>query len=283
MNSTGDGSLGMDELRSDAWLHLITHLQAQFPNILSSERWIFVFGSLLTYYLAFWGQNFILYILYKLNAFPEYQIQAGAKADKELVWRNLKDTIFSHIVLLPLMVYFLYDLFILRGTKILSPLPPTSIILRDLLIALVCVDTFGYWGHRAVHHKSVYKYIHKQHHEYKVTVGIASVFANPLEDILVNTWSSLSGCLIMGSHVVVLWIWLAIRVSEAVNSHSGYHFLPYWLTDWFSAGEFHEYHHSHNIGNYGAFTTFWDKLMGTDVHFKQYLQQKIESKKLKKQ
>jgi sterol desaturase/sphingolipid hydroxylase (fatty acid hydroxylase superfamily) len=88
-------------------------------------------------------------------------------------------------------------------------------------------------------------------------------------------FSSIFGCMIMGSHVTVLWLWLSIRITEAVNSHSGYHFLPYWISDFFSGGEFHEYHHSHNIGNYGAFTTFWDKLMGTETSYQQY---RIEKK-----
>lgn len=165
--------------------------------------------------------------------------------------------------------------------NIRDPIPDWSIICRDLFVALVTTDTLGYWGHRFLHDGRWDKYIHKHHHEYKVNVGTAYNFANPIEDLFHNTWSTIAGCLFMGSHVLVLWLWLSIRVLEAINAHSGYHFLPYWMTNHLSGGSFHEFHHSHNVGNYGAFTTIWDKICGTDVAYKQYMKQKQASKSKK--
>ncbi len=32
----------------------------------------------------------------------------------------------------------------------------------------------------------------------------------------------------------------------------------------------HDFHHSHNIGNFGSFFVFWDWMMGTDQAFNQW-------------
>ena len=34
-------------------------------------------------------------------------------------------------------------------------------------------------GHRALHHRSVYAYVHKQHHEFREPTGIAALYAHP--------------------------------------------------------------------------------------------------------
>jgi sterol desaturase/sphingolipid hydroxylase (fatty acid hydroxylase superfamily) len=245
-------------------------------NIPLSDRMLFVVGTWLLNFIIFWSYNSILLLSYRLQLFKRFQIQPNSKPPEELVWQNMKETVLGQFTALPIIIYLLYDVFIYFGMSINTPTPETKIIFRDLLVALICVDTFGYWGHRLLHHPAIYKYVHKHHHQYKVNVGIASVFAHPFEDISTNTFSTISGCLFMGSHIVVLWLWLAIRLIEAVSSHSGYHFLPYWISDPFSSGEFHEFHHSHNVGNYGAFTTYWDKLMGTDVAYKEYLRKKTK-------
>ncbi len=39
-------------------------------------------------------------------------------------------------------------------------------------------------------------------------------------------------------------------------------------------GVFHEFHHSHNAGNYGQFFTLWDWLFGTDKAFNEYVSRK---------
>lgn len=78
----------------------------------------------------------------------------------------------------------------------------------------------------------------------------------------------------MGSHVLVLWGWLSFRLYETIDTHSGYYFkwslsqiLP------FTGGrEEHYFHHSHNVGSYGA--KYLDAFFGTDQAFREYQQKK---------
>src|SRR3546814_11211766 len=50
--------------------------------------------------------------------------------------------------------------------------------------------------------------------------------------------------------------------------HSGYEFMPRWwnrswATKWFITATFHDQHHRFFTGNYGGYTTIWDRLCGT--------------------
>ena len=74
---------------------------------------------------------------------------------------------------------------------------------------------------------------------FKASIGLASEYAHPvrynklycvtnkyfkIEDMLSNGIPVLIGPILIGAHPVVYWIWLSIRVWEAVDSHSGYNF-----------------------------------------------------------
>lgn len=258
---------------SEIWLDFLAKLQW-------SDHAIFVAGTFSLNFCLFWVHNILLYCMYKAEFLKKYLIQPNAVIDEPLVWENVKETLLGQFIGVPIISFLFYYPFTYFGMRVNAPLPDIMIILRDLLVAAVVTDTMGYWGHRALHHKSVYKYFHKQHHRYKVNVGIASVFAHPVEDIFHNTFSSVSGCMLMGSHALVFWMWIAFRQTEAINAHSGYQFFPEFICKWCSGGRFHEFHHSHNIGNYGALTTIWDSLMGTDSAYLEYEEKRIESKRL---
>ena len=36
----------------------------------------------------------------------------------------------------------------------------------------------------------------------------------------------------------------------------------------------HDFHHSHNVGNFGGFFTFWDRVCGTDAAYRRFLEKK---------
>ena len=65
-------------------------------------------------------------------------------------------------------------------------------------------------------------------------------------------------------HAYVWGIYLATRVWETHDAHSGYE-LPLPLRWPFSCARRHDFHHSHNTGNFGGFTLFWDIVLGTDA------------------
>ena len=152
------------------------------------------------------------------------------------------------------------------------PAPELITVLRDFVVFIAVNDTLFYWGHRALHHKSIYKYVHKHHHRFKVNIGICSEFAHPIEDVLANMIPSLLGAFIMRSHPLTVWVWLAVRLWETIDAHSGYSFKfsPFHVFSWQGGAERHDFHHSHNVGCYGSFTIFWDWLCATDKAFLEF-------------
>lgn len=247
---------------SSHWLDLV-------DNCGLDERAIFMLGTWMVHLSVFWGWNALLFICYTYNLFPGRRIQGGSNPSPQLIKDCMIHLLINHFVVQPIALYFLYSAFNYFGTTIRGPLPAASIIFRDLAIAALMNDTLFYWGHRMLHHKLIYKYVHKQHHQFKVTIGIACEYAHPVEDVLSNLIPTLSGCLIMGSHILVFWLWLAIALTFTIDAHSGYNFLlsPFNKLPFQVESDRHDFHHSHNVGCYGAAFRFWDSVMGTDKAF----------------
>jgi methylsterol monooxygenase len=137
-------------------------------------------------------------------------------------------------------------------------------------------EFFFYWTHRAFHTPMLYKLFHKQHHEYKGTIGIAAEHAHPVEAIFANMIPTLGGCFVVKNHPIVLVIWLACRLRETFEAHSGYCFKGSWyaMTGLSHDDEaiHHDYHHAINDGNFGSELT--DFLFGTLQNFDKFGGQK---------
>ncbi|KAJ1411742.1 fatty acid hydroxylase superfamily-domain-containing protein [Ochromonadaceae sp. CCMP2298] len=243
------------------------------------ERWTFVLGTSLVHSGVFLVSNLLLFFFHQNSWFTQYKIQGTAYPDAALVRTCLQQNLVSHLLVGPLGLYFAYPMFVYFGMEVSTPCPGAMTVLRDLVVALAVNDTLFYWAHRTLHHKSIYKYVHKQHHEFKVPVGVCAEYANPIEDLLANILPTVAGCLVMGSHVQVLWLWLSIRILETVDAHSGYRFplSPFHALPFQGGADRHDFHHSHNVGCYGSFTVFWDWACGTDEKFLEW-----ESKRAKK-
>lgn len=107
--------------------------------------------------------------------------------------------------------------------------------------------------------------------------------------------------------MVTFWMWTLLRIAETIDGHCGYEFswAPFRLIPlsgnhslslysntlymvWFclcnvsfdcflfslslflGSATHHDYHHSHNIGNYGSFFIIWDTIMGTNISYRKY-------------
>lgn len=68
-------------------------------------------------------------------------------------------------------------------------------------------------------------------------------------------------------------MWIFILSYSAVEAHCGYHF-PFTFFGWndtiFVTAEYHEYHHSHNVGTYSAIFSYYDYIFGTNKEFLEY-------------
>ena len=57
-----------------------------------------------------------------------------------------------------------------------------SVLGRCFLCAVV-EDTWHYFLHRLLHHNSIYKYVHKMHHNFQAPFGAVAEYAHPIETV----------------------------------------------------------------------------------------------------
>jgi len=132
-------------------------------------------------------------------------------------------------------------------------------------------DMIFYFTHRMFHHPKIYKYMHKQHHENRLTYGIASEYAHPFEYIFGNGLPAAMGAKILGKscHLFTYWMWVVVRSVETVDGHSGYDlpWSPFRLMPFSAGGAYHDFHHAEIVGNYSSFFTIWDTLFCTNEKY----------------
>jgi sterol desaturase/sphingolipid hydroxylase (fatty acid hydroxylase superfamily) len=129
-------------------------------------------------------------------------------------------------------------------------------------------DFSFYWLHRFLHLSFIYPFIHKIHHEYNNSISLGSEYAHPIEFIFSNILPTSIGYIILGEkvHFATYILFLGIRIFETIDGHCGYEFSwsPYRLLPLSGSSEYHNFHHSHNIGCFGSFFTYWDTIFGTN-------------------
>jgi len=254
-------------------------IQASWNTVIESwpysDRLLWVVGTT-TMHLAVWYlSNMLLYLVYHFNLFPQYKIQGSKWPDRDLVISCLKSNTFTHFMIQPFSLYFIgYPAFnYFGGADLHAPVPSIFTFMWQIPFFFVANDALFYWVHRALHHPLIYKHIHKQHHMFKQPIGIATEYAHPVEAVFANEIPTLIGPLLLGAHPAVFWAYLVLRMWETIDSHSGFRF-PWspWNMIPFAVGgsEFHDFHHSVNIGNYGMLR-FWDWATGTDARYRQHL------------
>ena len=156
------------------------------------------------------------------------------------------------------------------GLSTSVPFPSIFTMTYQIAIFFVLEDTWHYWSHRALHTPRLYKMIHKIHHQYSAPFGLAAEYASPIEVMMLGfgtvgcpiLWCALTGEL----HILTMYVWIVLRLFQAIDAHSGYefpwslhHFLPFW-----AGADHHDVHHEKFIGNYSSSFRWWDVICGTE-------------------
>ena len=128
-------------------------------------------------------------------------------------------------------------------------------------------DAYFYWGHRLMHHPTVFKYVHLVHHKSNNPSPWTAYAFHPLEAVMEAGIVTVFAFLIPVHQTAILF-YMIFQIAYNVYGHLGYEILPantnkHWLGKWFNTSVAHNMHHKYSVKNYGLWTTIWDRLCGT--------------------
>jgi sterol desaturase/sphingolipid hydroxylase (fatty acid hydroxylase superfamily) len=138
----------------------------------------------------------------------------------------------------------------------------------SVVVLILLQDAYFYWTHRLMHHRRLFRIVHRVHHRSTNPSPWAAYSFAPLEAFVHAAFVPLSAA-IMPLHASALFTFLAVMITMNVLGHLGIELYPRGFATgrvgrWLVTSTHHNLHHSGGAGgNYGFYFTFWDRLMKT--------------------
>jgi sterol desaturase/sphingolipid hydroxylase (fatty acid hydroxylase superfamily) len=183
---------------------------------------------------------------------------------KEIYWSGISSLLFGLIAVFMIMAWQM------GWTMIYTDWVeyPIWYPLVSLILASFAHETYYYWLHRALHQPSLFKLIHKVHHDSVSTSVWTSFSFHPLESLLQAIIIPII-VMIIPMHIYVLIVFLIFMTISAMINHAGIEIFPtnshrHWLGKYFIGATHHDQHHRRYLCNYGLYYTLWDRWMSTE-------------------
>ena len=211
---------------------------------------------------------FLIFWVIAKNGLMHLFIQRTLPKSKQL-WRELAYSM-STVVIFSIVGFGIYSAELSGITLIYYNIQDYGIIymIVSFVITLVFHDFYFYWTHRFMHHKRIFKYVHRVHHE--------STNPSPWAAYAFHPWEALIQSLILPImvfivplHPITIFLFLTYMIVRNVIGHLGFEIFPKgwtknkWLS-WTTAVTHHNMHHERFHANYGLYFTWWDRWMKTE-------------------
>lgn len=139
-------------------------------------------------------------------------------------------------------------------------------VLGDIVLSLIGFLTFTdaliYWIHRGLHHRSVYKYLHKVHHRWKVPTPFASHAFHPIDSFLQSCPYHVYPFIFPLDKYLYLALFVIVNI-WTVSIHDGDYRVPRLFEPLINGSAHHTDHHLYYNYNYGQYFTLWDRIGGS--------------------
>jgi lathosterol oxidase len=184
---------------------------------------------------------------------------------RQMVVRDIKQSVKS---LLEISSFLAVGVYLQQRGLGITPvrLSVPNVILM-FVASMLLFDTWFYWMHRLIHTRSLYKRIHKWHHQ-AVTPTIWSNNSDTfLDTLFLQSYFTIAVFLLPIPFPVLIVHKIFDQVTGMIG-HSGYEYFPGKASRYPSpliGVTFHDQHHQHVAYNYATHFSFWDRVMKT-VH-----------------
>lgn len=151
-----------------------------------------------------------------------------------------KQVLFNQLIITPAMLTLSYFAFFkYLNFPSVHVLPSMRSFLIDMSLMVALEEACFYYVHRALHHRSIYKYIHKQHHEWTAPVAIITLYCHPIEHICSNLGPISVLTVLIRPHIITVWFFIVLAILNSMTDHTGYSF-PFSP----NSVRFHDLHHA---------------------------------------
>uniref|UniRef100_A0AAQ4QS17 Fatty acid hydroxylase domain-containing protein n=1 Tax=Gasterosteus aculeatus aculeatus TaxID=481459 RepID=A0AAQ4QS17_GASAC len=130
---------------------------------------------------------------------------------------------------------------------------------------LFFTDMCIYWIHRSMHHRDIYKHLHKQHHTFKIPTPFASHAFHPVDGFLQSLPYHVYAFIFPLHKGVYLSLFVFVNI-WTISIHDGDYRIPGPLICLINGAAHHVDHHLFFNYNYGQYFTLWDRLGGSYRH-----------------
>ncbi len=128
------------------------------------------------------------------------------------------------------------------------------------LLYFLLVDGLAYYAHRALHHKAIFRAIHRHHHKFLAPTPFVVTAMHPLEFLLFQTVTFLP-LLVLPMHPAGIGAVLVYVFVFNIIDHSGVRLSSIW--PWQGPSTYHDDHHVYFHCNFGQHLMLWDRMHGT--------------------
>lgn len=175
------------------------------------------------------------------------------------IWHCIQISMFNQFWLIGLHALATYWIGLDHTFLEMDPhLPTLKTLAIDFIFGMAAREVMFYYVHRALHHPSIYVYIHKMHHKYTAPISFAAEYAHPVEHIIANVLPIALPLTLKGTHFLSLMAFSVFELFQAAADHSGYDFFK------LPPASIHDLHHEKFRVNYSTLGIM-DWIHGTDI------------------
>lgn len=230
--------------------------------------WLINFFLLTLRYILFAGVAYSIFWIWKRDKWQYKRIQIEYP-DKSKILYELKYS------LITMTIFGLIGVGIFAAkrhglTFIYSDISERGILyfIFSVIAAIFIHDTFFYWSHRFMHHKLIFKYVHKVHHNSTNPSPWAAFSFHPSESVIEALIVPFL-VFTMPIHPLAILTFLLYMTFMNVLGHLGFEMYPqgftkHWFGKWHNTATHHNMHHRFFNCNYGLYFNYWDRIMGTN-------------------